>query len=166
MTLMVVAESPAFAATDILFPRPLHLVRRIEDPLAKKPVTMDEYCSGNRTITIHGPHVTIIDYDQQSVTEIDHAGGTYSITRFDEIAKSRDRQVQATRQTTNAATTLTASHCKQTELGMKSSSAGRSVDSYELVAGDEHELRRIEISVDRHIPLSRGAGAGPGGPAW
>jgi hypothetical protein len=156
---MAVLLAPAFGATTaVLFPRPLHLVRRIEDSLAKSPVTLDEYCAGNRTITIRGPRVTVVDYDQQTVTEIDHAGGTYSITRFDEIAKAQQRKPQARRTTSATGATGTApSRWKQTELGMKSSSAGRSVDSYELVAGSERELRRIEIGVDRQISLTRGA---------
>jgi hypothetical protein len=156
---LAVVVTPAFGATTtVLFPRSLHLVRRIDDSLAKAPVTLDEYCAGNRTITIHGSHVTVVDYDQQTVTEIDHAAGTYSITRFDEIAKAQQPRLRA-KLTTSAtgAAGAPAPHWKQTELGMKSSSAGRSVDSYELVAGSEREKKRIEIGVDRQISLTRGA---------
>jgi hypothetical protein len=157
MALMIVS-SPAMAATDVLFPRPLHLVRRIEDPLAKAPVTLDEYCAGNRTVTIRGPHVTIIDYDRQTVTEIDHAKGTYSITRFDEIARAQQGKAQAKRPlSASAGSQAASSRWKQTDLGMKSSSAGRSVDSYELVAGSDREQRRIELGVDRQVSLSRNA---------
>jgi hypothetical protein len=72
-----------------LFPTPLHLVRRIDDPIAKKSTTLDEFCAGDRIVSISGARVAITDYAAQTLTEIDHASATYSVTRFDDIAKSR-----------------------------------------------------------------------------
>ncbi|HKB81396.1 MAG TPA: hypothetical protein VKH35_16930 [Thermoanaerobaculia bacterium] len=71
-----------------LFPTPLHLVRLIDDPVSATRTTIDEYCYGDRIVTINGPHVAITDYGAQTLTEIDHQRRTYSITRFDEIAKA------------------------------------------------------------------------------
>src|SRR5207237_5538476 len=82
---VLIAAVPAFGAS-ALFPKPLHLVKRIDDPLAKKPVTIDEYCYGDRIVSISGDRVTVIDYAAQTVTEIDHAASTWSVTRFDESA--------------------------------------------------------------------------------
>ena len=70
-------------------------MRRIDDPIAGSRATIDEYCAGDRIVTINGPRVAIADYAAQQLTEIDHAAGTYSITSFAEIAKARP----ATRET-------------------------------------------------------------------
>src|SRR5579872_2758433 len=72
-----------------LFPTPLHLVRCIDDPVANSSTTIDEYCYGDRIVTINGPRVAITDYAEQRLTEIDHQRGTYSVTSFAEIAKAR-----------------------------------------------------------------------------
>lgn len=75
-------------AADALFPAPLHLTRRIDDPFSKAPVVVEEYCAGNRVVTVRGDRVVIADYERQELTEIDRAAATYSITRFDEIART------------------------------------------------------------------------------
>ena len=82
--------SSAFGAT-ALFPTPLHLVRRIDDPITNKTSTVEEYCYGNRVIAINGTRVSITDYGEQTLTEIDHARLTYSITRFEAIAKAQPK---------------------------------------------------------------------------
>jgi hypothetical protein len=78
----------AAGAGEVLFPKPLHLTRRIEDPFSKTPIVVEEYCAGNRVVTVRGERVVIADYERQELTEIDRAAATYSITRFDEIARS------------------------------------------------------------------------------
>ena len=72
-----------------LFPTPLHLVRRIEDPIAQSATTLDEYCYGDRIVTINASRVAITDYAEQRLIEIDHQRLTYSITSFADIAKAR-----------------------------------------------------------------------------
>jgi hypothetical protein len=136
---------PAAAAGVVLFPKPLHIVRRLEDPVAKRTTTVDEYCSGNRVVTINGRKVVITDYEQQQITEIDHDRGTYSITPFADVAKVQPRA--ATKRST----------WKTTPLGMKSSAAGRSIDAFEFEVTGEREHRRVEVGVDRQISLSREA---------
>ncbi|HJQ41169.1 MAG TPA: hypothetical protein VKB93_28865 [Thermoanaerobaculia bacterium] len=74
-------------AAEALFPQPLHLVRRVEDPFAGKTATLHEYCAGDQVVTVNGAHVVIADYGKQQLIEIDRAAGTYSVTRFEELAK-------------------------------------------------------------------------------
>ena len=81
--------APLVFGADALFPRPLHLVRRVDDPISKTSAMIDEYCVGNRVVTVRGAKVTIADYDAQQLTEIDHAAQTWSVTPFADIAQSR-----------------------------------------------------------------------------
>lgn len=146
--LLTAAALPAMAAP-AMFPKPLHMVRRVEDPFAKKPVVVDQYCTGDRIVTVSGKRVTIVDYAQQQVTEIDHDAATYSVTRFDEIARAKapsSRAASAAPQTASAAP-------KVTPLGVRSSAGGRSVDSFEI----EMQRMKIVAGVDRSVPLSRDA---------
>lgn len=76
-----------------LFPTPLHLVRRIDDPISRTSATIEEFCFGDRivSVSVNGSRVAISDYGAQLLTEIDHATATYSVTRFDDIAKARPK---------------------------------------------------------------------------
>ncbi len=76
-------------AVAVLFPKPIHLVRKVEDSISGKSATFDQYCAGNRIVTVRGAKTSIADYAKQELTEIDRDAGTYSVTRFDEIAKSK-----------------------------------------------------------------------------
>src|SRR2546423_202053 len=76
-------------AAAVLFPKPMHLVRKVDDSIAGKSATFDQYCAGNRIVTVRGARVSIADYDKQELTEIDREAGTYSVTRFNEIAKAK-----------------------------------------------------------------------------
>lgn len=68
-----------------LFPKPLHIVRVIDDGLATKTITVHEYCAGNRIATVNGDRVAIVDYEALRVVEIDRKAGTYSITPFEDL---------------------------------------------------------------------------------
>lgn len=125
----------AFAA-EALFPRPLHLVRRVEDPVAGKTATLHEYCAGDQIVSVNGAHVVIVDYGKQQLTEIDRGAGTYSITRFDELAKA-NAAPQVRPQSAGAAWKTTA----------------LSGDKFELTS----ESVKLEIGVDRATHLSRAA---------
>jgi hypothetical protein len=142
LLLLFVPALPVAAAT-ALFPKPLHLVKRVNDPFARASKTVDEYCYGNRIVTVNGEQVAILDYDAQTLTEIDHTKATYSITRFDEIANARPRVVAETSVVTP----------KVTPVGMKSSAGGRSVDSFDL----EVPHTKVTIGLDRSVTLSRAA---------
>ncbi|HXA17286.1 MAG TPA: hypothetical protein VN380_09855 [Thermoanaerobaculia bacterium] len=139
--LLLVSALPAYGA-NALFPKALHLVKRIDDPFARSAKNVDEYCYGNRIVTVAGDRVTILDYDAQTLTEIDHARGTYSITRFDEIANARPKMAAKS----NAAP-------KITQAGMKRGSGGRSVDTFDV----ELPGTKVTIGVDRSVTLSRAA---------
>lgn len=87
VTAMLSFAAAALAA-DVLFPQPLHITRRIEDPLSHSATTVHEYCAGNQIVTLSGDHVTISDEGRQQLTEIDRAAGTYSVTSFAELASA------------------------------------------------------------------------------
>lgn len=145
LCLLVAGAVPAVAAP-ALFPKPLHLVRRVEDPFVKKAVVVDQYCAGDRVVTVSGNRVTIVDYAQQQMTEIDRAASTYSITRFDEIARAAVVPAPA-------AAGKAAVAPKVTALGMKSSASGRSADSFEIDGGN----LKVVAGIDRTVALSRDA---------
>jgi len=133
----------AFAA-NALFPRPLHLVRRVDDPIAKTTATIDEYCAGNRVITVRGSKVAIADYDAQQLTEIDHAAQTWSVTSFADIAKSRtDLNARIGNKTASG-------EAKVTALGRQTAGGG---DGF--LISEPH--RRTQIAFNRGIALSRAA---------
>lgn len=135
-----------------MFPRPFHLVRRLDDPVTNGTITVDEYYAGNRIVSVLGPRCVITDFDAQQVTEIDHSAHSYSVTRFDEIAKSKSNRLGAS---TNSAVAhrSAADDWQGSALGMKSSPGGRAMDAYVL----ERPHEKIEIGVDRELMLSRDA---------
>jgi hypothetical protein len=150
--LAAAAVSGGAAPAVSLFPKPLHLIKRIDDPLAKSSRVVDEYCYGDRIVAVSGARVSIIDYAAQTVTEIDHGHGTYSITRFDEIANARPKAAAVTAKSGNAlgAPAVTAT---VKPAGVKSSAGGRSVDSFEI----EAPHTKVVVGLDRSVTLSRAA---------
>lgn len=144
--LLLIAQAAFATAATPLFPRPLHLLERVEDPFASKPATVDQYCHGNRIVTVAGQRVSIVDYDAQTITLIDHAQGTYSRSRFEEVAAAHPRAAAADKVVTGAAPQLRAN-------GVQTSRGGRSVDSYSI----EFQRLRVEVGVDRSWTLSRAA---------
>lgn len=145
-TTMVAAAllfTSAVSAAEVLFPQPLHLVRRVEDPVSQSTVTLHEYAAGNQLITVNGSRVAIADYDKQQITEIDRAAGTYSITRFDEIATRPVRAIAG-----ESAARAPKKKWTVTPL------SGRTRETFELKADD---TKKIEVGVDRRVSLSRAA---------
>jgi len=140
--LLFVVALPSSAVT-ALFPKPLHLVKRIDDPFARSTRNIEQYCYGNRIVTVAGDRVTILDYDAQTLTDIDHGKGTYSITRFDEIANAQPKG--ATQKVPDAP--------KVTAAGVRSSAGGRSVDSFDV----DLPRTKVTVGVDRSVSLSREA---------
>lgn len=143
--ILIALCAPAAFAAEVLFPKALHLTRRIEDPFANEPIVVEEYCAGNRMITVRGDRVVIADYDRQEITEIDRAAATYSITRFDEIAKSIPQTAKAIR--TNVA--LPAPRA----LGTHRAESGRNVERFEVSL----DKTRIEVGIDRAVTLNPAA---------
>jgi len=80
---LAITAFPAGAA-ELLFPKALHLTRRVHDSIGGATTVVEQYCYGNRVITVSGNVTTIADYDKSEITEINRADGTYSISRFDQ----------------------------------------------------------------------------------
>ncbi|HEX9982632.1 MAG TPA: hypothetical protein VGF69_05180 [Thermoanaerobaculia bacterium] len=153
----------------MLFPRPLHLVRQIEDPISRKTSTIHEYCAGNQIITVSGSRVVIADYDRQQLTEIDRQANTYSVTRFEEIAKATPKQATASAKSADGTANGNANGApewKSTSLGMKSSTANRSVAAYELTRESAGEKQKLNVGLDPKVMLSRDAIEVLIGAAW
>jgi len=72
----------------VLFPAPMHLTRVVSDPISGSETVIEEYCHGNRMVSVAGRRTAIAEYDKQTVTTIDFEAGTYSVATFDELAKA------------------------------------------------------------------------------
>lgn len=75
-------------AADVLFPAPLHLTRQVHDSIGGSTEVVEQYCYGDRVISVKGAVTTIADYGKGELTEIDRDGRTWSVTRFDDVARS------------------------------------------------------------------------------
>lgn len=135
---------PLLAASPI-FPTPIHLTREVSDPISEKTIVLQEYAYGNRLISVRDNKTAIADYEKGELIEIDRSAGTYSVTRFETVAKAAklqggegmDRpQAQSERRELKA-------------LGAKPTKSGRAADFFE--AGG------VEVAVDRGVRLSREA---------
>ena len=140
--LLLVAVCLPLSAQDALFPEAKHFVRRVENPLAKSVTTLQEYCAGNQLVTVNGDRVAVMDYAKQELLEIDRAAGTYSITRFDELAALQARE-ESNRQSWTAR-----------PLGTRRfATTGRALDTVAL----QRDRDTIELGLDRRVTLTRAA---------
>ncbi len=130
-----------------LFPKSLHLTRSIEEPLSGAKSTVDEYYFGNRVITVRGDRTVIVDYDKRSVTEIDRAKATYSVTSFDDIANARPHRANPR--------TVTKTQMPSMERLRSDQRAGRGVDVFS--GDDQTTALHAEIAVDNSVAFSRDA---------
>jgi hypothetical protein len=147
--------TPLLLDAATLFPKPLHIVRKVDDSLSAVSATIDEYCAGNRIVSVRGSVITIVDYDKQELTEIDHTAGTYSITKFDDIARARGKFDAATG--VKAVASSAAPKWRTTPLGARPSAAGRSLETTEMVRESSGSKEQINIGIDRQVSLSREA---------
>ncbi|MEO8035658.1 MAG: hypothetical protein ABI837_14580 [Acidobacteriota bacterium] len=163
-SVLAVSALPASTVSaQVLFPRPLHLAREIEDPFASRSVRIDEYFAGDRAITIRGDRTVIADYGKQELTEIDRRAGTYSVTPFTQLAAARPVPAAARSRREAAASSVRRSGSDRR--------AGRDVELF--TADDETASLHVEVAIDPSWSLSRPAfdvvtGAafpGDGGPA-
>jgi hypothetical protein len=137
----------AFAAGPPLFPQPIHLTRAVDDPSGKTTV-VDEYCRGNTIISIYGEHTVVADYEKQTVTEIDRATGTYSVTPFADLAKIAPPPPRSAKTADETFTYRT--------VGPRAGHAGAEYYEAEAkIAGTP--IRKVETAVDRSVALSRDA---------
>src|SRR4051794_27842202 len=86
--LSVLTATVATAAAPALFPTPLHITRQVHDSISGKTAVLEEYAYGNRLIAVRGAKTSIADYEKGELIEIDRDAGTYSVTRFDAVARA------------------------------------------------------------------------------
>jgi hypothetical protein len=141
---VAIAATALGAAERVLFPSALHITRELYDPVSQKTTAVEEYCQGNRMVSVSGRRTAIADYGRGELTEIDFAAGTYSITKFEQIARVYEQ---------NAPAAMQASAPKpRNEWRVESNGGGFVAEKTE--AGSR---RVIQISADRDVTLSRSA---------
>jgi len=151
---LLLASLPMLAA-DVLFPTPLHVTRRIHDSISGSTTTVEQYCYGNRVVTVRGPVSTIADYDKGEITEINRDTATYSVSRFDQIAKALHPKALA------ASSARTSSDAKKSwelrPLGRVGALSARSTDIFEADRDDAAVKRHVRIGIDSSVALSKDA---------
>jgi hypothetical protein len=150
--LLFVSILPAGAAT--LFPEPLHLTRIVDDPVSGQTVVVEEYYQANRVISVMGERTVIADYAKGEVTEIDRANSTYSVTPFLEIARTAPKPVAAPK-------ALKANGAERWALVPSRTGGARrataTTESFDATPTEESDVRKLEVSVDHSVRLSRDA---------
>ncbi len=147
--------SPAFAGA-ALFPAPLHITRQVYNSISDKTALVEEYGYGNPLVAVRGARTSIADYEKGELIEIDRDAGTYSITRFDALAKAQ--------KTVNPARTAAGSADRPVHAlrsaGVKSTKSGRSAEFFEadLDREEDQHRRRPHHASQRRV---RGAPRAP-----
>ena len=141
--------TPVFAAKS-LFSAPLHITREIVSPVSNAKSVVDEYCNGNRIVSVSGSRTAIADYDKGEITEIDFAAGTYSVTSFEAIAKAHDGIKVAA---------LSANAAREWRVEARGGSvvASRPGETVEAERTSNRVRQNIRITADAQLTLSRGA---------
>src|SRR5688500_4646560 len=142
------ASIPMAASAGVLCPEPLHITRQIHDPIAGVTSTIDEYCHGDRIITVNGAVTVIVDYQLNEITEIDRNQGTFSITPFADVARAVS--AERGRPMPKVAGDLRV-------LGLKHSGDGRQLETYEFTSTADDQRVVITVGVDRKTALSPAA---------
>lgn len=140
-------------AERVLFPTPLHITRELSDPVSQKTSVIDEYCHGNRIVSVSGARTAIADYAKGEITEIDFAAGTYSVTKFELLARVNEKNAPSA---DRAAASATRNEWRVEAKG-GSVIASRPADTSEAESNEDGSHRVIRISSDRQLTLSRGA---------
>jgi len=134
-----------------LFDEPLHLTREVTDPISGATATLEEYALGDRVVSIRDSRTSIADYAAGTLTEIDFAKGSYSVTNFDAIARALPASNErALKKSSDVPSTLLTDGGVRTIGGR----GGRAFTSRLVDAGGS---RTIEIVVDDDVRLSRDA---------
>ena len=152
VALCVSAWCALAAPARVLFPTNLHLTRQVQDPLSGKTVVIDEYCSGNRVVSVSGDKTVIADYEKQQLTEINRKEGTYSISRFDEVATVTTEEPSSR---SIGSEGVKRDRWSATPRGIRGA-AGRSVEHFEFSENGEAK-RKVEVGIDRSVALSEEA---------
>jgi len=143
---LLVALAAFTASADVLFPAPIHLTRQVHDSIGGATVTIEQYCYGDRVVTIRGAQTSIADYRKGELTEIDRDERTYSVTRFDDLAKAL--RIAAPPEDTPKA------EWKIQRSELRTNRAGEVLEA-ELDEGTTK--RHTRVAVDRSVSLSKDA---------
>lgn len=146
---LVVVCTAGTAVADVLFPSPIHLTRQIHDSIGGTTATVEQYCYGNRVVSVNGTVTSIADYDKGELTEIDREDGTYSVTRFDDVAKALVYGVPKA-----AAPTA---QWKVKSGGLEQLRTTRANAAFEAELDEGTTKRHTRIAVDRSVSLSKDA---------
>lgn len=138
------------SAFDMICAEPLHLRTEVHDPISGSDTTIDQYCTGNRVVSVTAGRVAIADYARQELMEIDRDAATFSITSFNDIARAAALMPQP-----RSAATATAMESRP--LPARRSADGRPLDAFEFTHRDRTEVLTIEVAVDRQVALSAAA---------
>lgn len=145
------------AAERVLFPKPLHITRELSDPISQtttqKTTRIDEYCQGNRIVSVSGTRTAIADYGKGELTEIDFSAGTYSVTKFELIARVNEKNAPSV----DRVTTQAARDAWRVESKGGTVIASRPAETSEVENDEGGSRRVIRISSDRQMTLSRAA---------
>jgi hypothetical protein len=139
------------AASEVLFPEPLHLTREVTDPISGTTVQLEEYCYASRVISIRDGKTSIADYEKGELTEIDRTKGTFSVTSFDALARALADQgpVSAKKSDRRRDPELT-------DLGVRAV-GNRGGRAFEARIDNPGASQKIEVVVDQQMKLSRAA---------
>lgn len=148
--LLFVSTLTAGAAT--LFPEPLHLTRIVDDPVSGQTVVVEEYYQANRVISVMGDRTVIADYAKGEVTEIDRANSTYSVTPFLEIARTAPKPVAALKAVKANGVERWAVVPSRT-----ATRATATTESFDATPSESGDVKKLEVSVDHSVRLSRDA---------
>ena len=139
--------SPLFGAGAI-FPAPIHITREVHDPISDRTIVLNEYGYGNRLISVRDHVTAIADYEKGELTEIDRDAGTYSVTRFDTIARAA--------QAAGGPTPIAATRTRERDLkgiAAKETKSGRPADFFRA----DGEEQSYEVALDRSVRISKEA---------
>ncbi|HVS32817.1 MAG TPA: hypothetical protein VMS98_15340 [Thermoanaerobaculia bacterium] len=150
--LFALAVSLPSSGAPPLFPSPLHITRQIQDPISGKTTVLHEYGYGNRLITVRDNSTAIADYEKNELIEIDRDAGTYSITRFDLVAKLAARSPSSP-----ARTAALKNKPELRNAAPAATKSGRAAEFFEASVEGPASRQRISVGVDRSVRLSRQA---------
>lgn len=145
----IVFAGLATAAPRTLFPEPLHITREVSLSSSAPKAIVDEYCYGNRVVSVSGKRTAIVDHEKGEMTVIDFGAATYSIAKFEELAAANGRIVSA-----KATTPSNDWHVEARGSNVVASRAGETIEAERKSDRESHHIR---VTVDRQLMLTRGA---------
>ena len=149
---LVLSVLPALAGT-ALFPTPLHITRQVNDSISGKTTLLEEYGYGNRLVAVRGALTSIADYEKGELIEIDRDAGTYSITRFDAVAKAT--RAVGPPVPVEAATGKPGRALRS--IGTRPTRGGRSAEFFEADVDTPSAKEKVSVGIDRTNTVSKDA---------